>query len=140
MGKKPHPYLSTAWIEAARHRVEAMGDLSEVVGDVSISLLMVVTDRPGLDGEAVYIEFDGGNLKHVKAGPRDEFEGRYRDAEFVIWAGYDTFAEIHAGRLNEKLAVLSGRVRLKGSMFRALKLLKVVETLNAVLRQQPARY
>lgn len=117
-----------------------MPDLAETVGGVSLSLLMVVTDRPGLDGEAIFIEFDEGELKHVKAGDREKFEDRYADTEFTVWAPYNTFAEIHAGRLNEKLAVLSGRVRLKGSMFRALKLLKVVEKLNAILREEPATY
>lgn len=137
---KPPRYLSEKWIDAARRRVEAMPDLAATVGGVSLSLLMVVTDRQDLDGEAIYIEFDEGDLKHVKAGGREEFESRYAQTEFTVWASYDTFAEIHAGRLNEKMAVLSGRVRLKGSMFRALKLLKVVEELNAILRQEPARY
>lgn len=136
----PPRYLSKKWIDAARRRVESIPDLAEVVGGVSLSLLMVVTDRPGLDGEAIYIEFDEGDLKHVKAGGRDAFESRYDETEFTVWASYDTFAEIHAGRLNEKMAVLSGRIHLKGSMFRALKLLKIVEKLNAILRQEPARY
>jgi hypothetical protein len=133
-------YLSRQWIDAARRRVETQADLAAVVGPISMSLLLVVTDRPALDGEAIFIRFENGRLTDVTHGPRTTMETKHGDADFTIWGSYETFSEIHSGRLTEKLAVLSGRVRLKGSMFRALRLLKVVEPLNALLRQEPARY
>jgi putative sterol carrier protein len=134
------PYLSAAWVERARRRVEEATRDPQLVGPVSLSVLSVVTDRPGLDAEAVYIRFARGHLEEVTHGSRKDFEQRHAEADFRLSATYETFAAIHRGELGERKAVLSGRVRVHGPLLKALRLLKAVEALNAILRLESATY
>lgn len=137
----PAPFLSHSWIEDARERIQGEGRLlKRLLGERSVTLLLLVDDRPGLAGEAIFIEFVQGRLDRVEWGPRRSLEPARGSADFRVHGGYQAFAEVHEGKLSELSAVLSGRLKVKGDWSKAVAFLVAVVELNKVLRQVPARY
>lgn len=134
-------FLSGEWIERARERVlRERRRLKAIVGDQDLSVLLLVDDRPGLEGEAIYIQFVAGRLDVVAWGHPDVMEQTHPRQDFRVTAAYETYARIHQGRLREAAALLSGKARVRGDFSKALAMIRAVVELNKFLRQVPAHY
>jgi len=66
--------------------------------------------------------------------------GEPPQAEFRILGDYETFAKISRAELGAQKALMTGKLKLKGNLARALKLASVSDRLNKVLAKIPAKY
>ncbi|WDP85556.1 MAG: SCP2 sterol-binding domain-containing protein [Desulfobacter sp.] len=67
-------------------------------------------------------------FKAVSTGP-----GEPPKAEFKITGSYDVFAKISKSELGSHKALMTGKLKLKGNMIKALKLASVADRINKVI-------
>jgi len=127
-------YLSPEWRDEAEKRLKQ--DLTpETMNFISSSMSNIYTNCP--DGHATYLlfVFEDGVLKELGLG-QDEPPS----AEFRIVGEYETFASISRAELGSLKALMTGKLKLKGNMVKALKLASVCDRMNKVLSTIPAEY
>jgi putative sterol carrier protein len=79
--------------------------------------------------------FQDGALAEIALGT-----GEPPAAEFLITGSYDVFAQISRAELGAQKALMTGKLKLKGNMIKALKLAAIADRLNKVLAGIPAVY
>ncbi len=67
-------------------------------------------------------------------------EGDPPQSDFRVTGPYDIFAGLTQGKIKSQRALMSGKLRLKGNMVKALKLASLADRINKVLGKIPARY
>ena len=127
-------YLSPEWRDDAERRLKS--DLSpEQMKFITTSMSNIYTNcRDGKD-RYLFFRFENGQLSEVSIG-----EGEPPQAEFRIVGDYETFALISQAKLKSHRALMSGKLKLKGNMVKALKLASLADRLNGVLAQIPTHY
>ena len=127
-------YLSPEWAQEAIRRLQA--DLSpEKMKHITSSMLTVYTGCPDGKDRALYYKLVDGVVQELSIQ-----EGKWPEAEFTIISDYDTFARISRAELSARAALMSGKMKLKGNLVKALSLAPVVDRLNAVLATIPTTY
>mgnify|MGYP000119238356 CR=1 FL=1 len=129
-----HSYLSQEWCTEAEKRLRA--ELTpEKMKFLSSSVAYVYVDCP--DGKDKYLFFkcENGEITEVSVG-----HGTPPDAEFRITGPYELFARLTKGEIKSQRALMSGKLKLKGSMVKALKLASVADRISKVLGTVPAVY
>jgi putative sterol carrier protein len=131
---EPLRYLSPEWTQEAFARLRA--ELTaEQMKFVTSSMLTVYENCPDGRDRALYYSFVDGVVDEVSIQ-----EGEMPDAEFRIIGDYETFAKISRAELGARAALMTGKLRLKGNMVKALSLAAVVDRMNRVLATIPAQY
>lgn len=127
-------YLDAAWTAEARARLEAALDPEKMNG-ISTSMADIYESCP--DGKArwLYVRCEEGRLAHFDVG-----EGEAPEAEFRIIGSYATLAAISRGELGAQKALMTGKLKLKGNMAKALRLAPLADRINKVLATIPAEY
>lgn len=62
------------------------------------------------------------------------------EAEFIIRGPYSVFASITRGELSSTRALMTGKLRLKGNMAKAVRLAPLADRVNKVLSMIPTDY
>jgi putative sterol carrier protein len=130
----PLHYLTEEWRSEAERRLKA--ELTpERMNRITSSMSNVYLDCP--DGTAKYLlfRFADGALTEFALGT-----GEPPEAEFLITGSYDVFAQISRAELGAQKALMTGKLKLKGNMIKALKLAAIADRLNKVLAGIPAAY
>ena len=120
-------YLSPAWKEAVEVRLKS--DLSaEKMNKITSSMSNIYLNCP--DGKKHYMFFNyvDGNLEQFLVD-----EGEAPEAEFKISGDYETFAKISRAEMNAQVGLMSGKLKLKGNMIKALKLASIADRINKVI-------
>jgi putative sterol carrier protein len=133
-------YLSTEWVEAGRRLVEGHPLVVSRTKGVKASILCIIHDSPDHVDDVMFIDFDDGQVKEIYAGTLSEFERRKVKPVFVVEGEYETFVEIQEGRLTQATALMKGRLRLRGSLFKALKHMRALEAITQILGEVPTEY
>jgi putative sterol carrier protein len=127
-------YLSPEWTHEAFKRLRS--ELTaEQMKFVTSSMLTVYENCPDGKRRSLLYSFVDGVVDEVSIQ-----EGELPKAEFRITGDYDTFARISRAELGARSALMSGKLRLKGNMVKALSLAAVVDRMNGVLATIPADY
>ena len=134
MAVKKFKYLSPEWAEEVVKRVNEKLT-PEKMKHTTSSMLTVNTNCPDGKDRAVYYEIVNGVVKEVSIR-----EGEMPRAEFTITADYQLFARISRAELKARRALMSGKMKLKGPLVKALKLSPLVDRLNEVIATIPAEY
>ncbi|TAL35789.1 MAG: SCP2 sterol-binding domain-containing protein [Spirochaetes bacterium] len=127
-------YLTPEWRDEAEKRLRA--ELTpEKMNRISSSMSNIYLKCP--DGKERYLlfRFKDGAIEELLLG-----EGEPPEAEFRISGDYEVFAKISRAELGAQKALMTGKLKLKGNMIKALKLAAVADRLNKVLAKIPARY
>ncbi len=82
-----------------------------------------------------FLECEDGKVIRVETGT-----GEPPQALFRIIGKYETFARISRAELGAQKALMTGKLKLKGNLAKALKLAAVSDRLNKVLAQIPTQY
>jgi putative sterol carrier protein len=128
-------YLSPEWTqEAAKHLREQL--TPELMKHVSSSMLTLYQDCPDGQARALFYKFVNGALAELSVTGAD----RLPEAEFTLTGSYDTFARISRAELGARAALMSGKLKLKGNLVKALGLAAVVDRMNKVLASIPTEY
>lgn len=127
-------YLSEEWRSEAERRLRA--ELTpEKMNRITSSMSNIYLNCPGGGSRYLLFRFEGGALSELSMG-----EGEPPAAEFRITGDYEVFAKISRAELGSQKALMTGKLKLKGNMVKALKLASIADRLNKVLSQIPAEY
>jgi putative sterol carrier protein len=134
MAAKRLKYLSKEW--AAEVQKRAKEKLTpEKMKHVTSSMLTLNTNCPDGKDRAVYYEIVDGVVTKVSIA-----EGKMPNAEFTITADYQLYARISRAELKARRALMSGKMKLKGPLVKALRLAPLVDRLNEVISTIPSEY
>jgi len=127
-------YVTPEWAQEAYRRLKQ--ELTpERMKFVTSSMLTQYTNCPDGEDRALYYRFVDGVIEQVSL-----CEGEMPEAEFTISGDYETFAKISRAEMGSRSALMSGKLRLKGNMVKALSLAAVVDRMNKVLATIPSEY
>jgi putative sterol carrier protein len=129
-----YEYLSPSWREEALKRLKA--ELTpEKMNGVTTSMSNIYTECPGGAGKFLFIECVEGSISRLETGSGDAPK-----AEFQIIGAYSVFSQISRAELGSQKALMTGKLRLKGNLAKALKLAAVSDRINKVLSTIPTKY
>lgn len=131
-------YLSPAWAEQALRLVETDQRIDHALGGVEVSLLTIITHPPKGCYGFLYAAFDADGLKDYRVGYDFATVARgLGEPTFTISGEYAVFAAVQRGELSERKALLSGQLHLTGGMLKALRHMRQLEAITAVLTSIP---
>lgn len=127
-------YLSEEWRSEVETRLKA-----ELTPDKMHNLTSSMNNRylhcPDGADKYFFVGFKDGAVDSVQVGTGDGPQ-----AEFVILGDYETFAKISRAELGSQKALMSGQMKLKGNMVKALKLASLCDRLNKVIATIPTDF
>jgi putative sterol carrier protein len=127
-------YLTQEWRDEAEKKLRA--ELTpERMNSITSSMSNIYENCPDGKTRFLYFEFKEGSLNRLLLG-----DGEPPEAEFRIIGAYDIFAKITRAELGAQKALMTGKLKLKGNMVKALKLAAIADRLNKVLATIPAEY
>ncbi len=127
-------YMTPEWARKVEKRLQA--EVSpEKMKRLTSSMSNIYLQCP--DGKTKYLlfRFEDGKLAEFSLG-----EGDPPDAEFRISGDYETFAMISRAELGSQRALMSGKLKLKGNMVKALKLASIADRVNKIIATIEAEY
>lgn len=127
-------YITPEWAGEAQRRLKEQLS-ADKMKYVSSSMLTIYNNCPDGVDRALYYKFVDGVIDAVSIQ-----EGEFPEAEFTITGDYETFAKISRAEMGARSALMSGKLRLKGNMVKALSLASVVDRMNRVLATIPTEY
>lgn len=127
-------YLGQAWTAEARKRLGEALDPEKMNG-ITTSMVDVYEACPDGKQRWLFVRCEGGSLADFQVG-----EGEVPEAEFRILGSYATFAAISRGELGSQKALMTGKLKLKGNMAKALRLAPLADRINKVLSTIPSDY
>ena len=129
-----HVYLSPAWRDEALKRLQT--ELTpEKMNHVTTSMSNIYKNCPDGEEHFLFIECADGKVTRVETGTGEPPPGVFR-----IIGNYETFARISRAELGAQKALMTGKLKLKGNLAKALKLAAVSDRLNKVLATIPTQY
>jgi putative sterol carrier protein len=127
-------YLGPAWRDEALKRLQT--ELTpDKMNNVSTSMSNIFKNCPDGVEMFLFVECKDGKVTRVETGT-----GEPPKAEFLIIGNYETFARISRAELGAQKALMTGKLKLKGNLAKALKLAAVSDRLNKVLAKIPTQY
>ena len=127
-------YLSGEWRdEAGRLLRENLSP--EKMNNVTTSMSNIYQNCPDGKDRFLFIGFTDGALSDIQVG-----EGEPPKAEFRIAGDYETFAKISRAELGAQKALMTGKLKLKGNMVKALKLASLADRVNKIFATIDAQY
>ena len=128
------PYLTPQWRDEAMTRLT--DELSpERMNHISSSMANIHKNCPDGKDRFLYIRYEEGRLTGCEVG-----EGDPPEAEFKILGDYDVFVKVNRCEMKSQVALMTGKLKLKGNMVKALKLASIVDRFNKVLSQIPTSF
>lgn len=127
-------YLSQEWRDEAEKRLTSA--LSpDRMNHVTSSMANVYKNCPDGRDRFLYFRFEDGCFAEMTVG-----EGEPPKAEFRIIGDYQIFAKITRAEMGAQKALMTGKLKLRGNMVKALRLASLADRLNKVLSTIPAEY
>jgi putative sterol carrier protein len=127
-------YLTPGWRDEAEKRLKS--ELSpERMNYITSSMSNIYLNCHDGKSRYLFFRFDNGNFAELLLG-----EGDPPAAEFKITGDYETFVKISRAELGSQKALMTGKLKLKGNMVKALKLAAIADRLNKVLSTISAVY
>ncbi len=127
-------YLSAEWRDEVELRLK-----QELTPDKMHNLTSSMNNKylncPDGGEQFFYVGFKDGAVDSVQTG-----DGSGPAAEFVISGDYEVFARISRAELGSQKALMSGQLKLKGNMVKALKLASLCDRLNKVIATIPTEF
>jgi putative sterol carrier protein len=129
-----HVYLSQSWRDEALKRLQT--ELTpEKMKYVTTSMSNIYQNCPDGVEHFLFLACEDGKVTRVETGT-----GEPPQAVFRIIGNYETFARISRAELGAQKALMTGKLKLKGNLAKALKLAAVSDRLNKVLATIPTQY
>jgi putative sterol carrier protein len=127
-------YLSAEW----RGRAEqALRDqlTPEKMKNISTSMSNIYKKCPDGKDRFLFVALEDGHVADLQVG-----EGEPPKAEFRITGDYEVFSRITRAELGAHTALMTGKLRLKGNMVKALKLASLADRMNKIFSTLPTDY
>lgn len=127
-------YLGAEWREAGAARLQTELDPGKMNG-VNTSMADIYEDCPGGGEMYLFLECAQGKVVRFETG-----RGEAPAAEFSVRGKYATFAAITRGELSSQRALMTGKLKLRGNMAKAIRLAPLADRINKVLAGVPTEY
>jgi len=127
-------YLSPQWRDEAEKRLKAE-ITPEKMNHLTTSVSYNYTNCP--DGVDKYLYFKCVNGEFAEVGVDS---GEPPKTDFRITGSYDIFSQVTQGKIKAQKALMTGKLKLKGNMVKALKLASLADRINKVLVTIPTNY
>ncbi len=118
----------------ALEAIEADAEVAAAVEGLDLSILAIILQPPEECYGFIFVRFEGGSLSEYRVGHDYEAvtEG-LGSPTFVVSGHYDVFASVNRGELGERRAILTGKLHLTGSVWKALKHMTAMEAVTRAL-------
>lgn len=127
-------FLTDEWIAAFEKRAREVFSEDDTPTSLTVTLVETYENVPQLGGK------DFWHLYAIEGGVIDELDhGNDKadipaDAAFVTFCPYDLVVKIMTGEVSTPRAMLSGEIKMKGNLTRAMKMLGTYNTLQDLKR------
>lgn len=129
-------YLSQEWVDEAIKRLKVQMDENKAqMNNITASMTDIYLNCPDGKKRYLFMKMENGGLSAFEVG-----DGEPPQAEFVLTGEYSVFAKISRGELGSQLAIMTNKLKFKGNMVRALKLVKFSDRMNQVLAGIPTDF
>ncbi len=126
--------MTEEWAALALEAVESDEAVAAAVEGLDLSILAIVIGAPPECYGFVFVRFEEGSLSEYRVGHDYEAVTKGLGAPtFVVSGHYDVFASINRGELSERRALLTGKLHLTGSVWKALKHMSAMEAVTRAL-------
>ena len=112
-----YKFLSEEWIKAYAEEWNKNEKLKNELKDFSASIKYYIEGR---EGDAVHLIVQNGEAKEV--GKADS-----KSYDFELWASVENWKKLATGDMGPKAAMLTKRLKFKGSMITAMKYMSAFE-------------
>ncbi len=127
-------YLSEEWRDEAETRLKE-NLTPEKMNNVTTSMSNIYRNCPDGKDHFLFIGFAEGNLSDFQVG-----EGEPPKAEFRISGDYDIFVKISRAEMGAQKGLMTGKLKLRGNMVKALKLASLADRVNKIFSTIDAKY
>ena len=128
------PYLTEQWRAEAQRRFETQITPKDMK-KASVHLVLEFRNTPDSQNKYVSVLYKKGELQEFALGTDPAPEGT-----FNIVGNYDIFVQMNKNQLDPKAAVLTGKVKLKGSKIKALQMVGLTKQFMEILSAIPTEY
>ena len=127
-------FLSDEWNNYGKEYIIKKLDPEKDLKNITTSLLAVIENIPPNDTTMnFYIGIEDGKLVDFIVNTGDKFEEK--EAVFTVNGNYGTYKSILKGEMSMAVALLRGRLKLKGSKMQALKIIKPLDGVIVSLKE-----
>ena len=127
-------YLSEEWRAEVEKRFRE-GITPTDMDNLSSSLNCVSNKCPDDKTHYFFVSFIRGELESVQVG-----EGEGPQAEYIIEGKYEALVQIARGELTAAEALIGGKIKLTGNLYKALYLVPIVDRLNQIMASIETEY
>jgi len=127
-------FLSDEWNNISKEYILKKLDPEKDLRNVTTSLLAVIEHVPPNDSTMnFYLELQDGKLTNFIVNTGDTHVGK--EAVFTVSGNYGTYRSILKGEMSMAVALLRGRLKLKGSKMKALQIIKPLDGVIVSLKE-----
>lgn len=127
-------FLSDEWNNLGKEYIEKKLDPTKDLKNVTTSLLAIIEHVPPNDSKMnFYLGLENGKLTDFVVNTGDTFKDK--EAVFTVSGNYGTYKSILKGEMSMAVALLRGRLKLKGSKMQALKIIKPLDGVIVSLKK-----
>jgi len=127
-------FLSKEWNELSKEYILKKLDPEKDLKNVTTSLLAIIEHVPPDDTTMnFYLGLEEGRLVDFVVNTGDTLVGK--EAVFTVTGTYGTFKSILKGEMSMAVALLRGRLSLKGSKLKALQIIKPLDGVIVSLKE-----
>ncbi len=127
-------YLSDQWREEAEKRL-AEELTPDVTNNASISMANCYCNCPDGNDKYVYFSLSDGKLDAFRIGT-----GEVPEADLSVIADYWVHIQMAKQELSAQSAMMSGKLKLKGNMMKAMKYAPLSDRVTKVFSSIPTEY
>ncbi len=127
-------YLSGEWHAMAEKSLREQ-ITKDKMKNISTSMSNIYKNCPDGKERFLYVSIENGVIADFQVG-----EGEPPKADFRITGDYDVFSRISRAELGAHTALVTGKLKLKGNMVKALKLASLADRINKVFSTLPTIY
>ena len=123
-------FFSDEWYSEFKSQLLDIFSAGKTPTKITLKLCEKYAAVPQLGGQDAWINyvFENGVITSITRG---EGSATAPDADFVSDADYATAVKVMTGEMSESRALMSGKVKLKGSIPKALKMLDTYSKIQA---------
>lgn len=125
-----YKFLSLEWIKAYQDEWNKNDKLKEGLKNFTASIKYYIEGR---ESEAVYLVVENGVAK--ESGKADN-----RKYDFEMWATYEDWKTLAEGKMGPKAAMLTKKLKFKGSMITAMKYMGPFEESLRMMGRVPTEW
>ena len=127
-------YLSAEWQAMAETALREQ-ITPDKMKNISTSMSNIYKNCPDGKERFLFVAIEKGLISDLQVG-----EGDPPKAEFRITGDYEVFSRITRAELGAHTALMTGKLKLKGNMVKALKLASLADRINKIFSTLPTNY